>query len=168
MLAKWISILKNCLRIPAAKRIKGVGKWSKQMVEFIQYVEEWNQLCADIAKLEAKLKPLKAKEMAMRKAIVDSVGNAQPLMEGMNSYQLDATRKLAIGYKLDRKIEEPAIALAREEYNKLNNRPVAFDQLLRVKYELNKRDYDKLSEPGKLAVSRMITTKPAAPTVEIR
>ena len=140
------------------------------MTTFLEYVAAWDAARAQIEQIEKTLKPLKAKELEMRKALAESIQTAlgDKLKEGMNTYDLGDGRSLALGYMLDRKIEESEVASAREAYAQLNDRPVEFDALLRIKYELNKRDFDKLSAAGKAAISDMVVTKPAAPTLEIR
>lgn len=140
------------------------------MTAFLEYIAAWDAVRAQIEEIEKTLKPLKARELEMRKALAESIQAAlgDQLKEGMNIYKLEDGRSLALGYKLDRKIEESEIPAAREAYTQLNDRPVEFDALLRVKYELSKRDFDKLSDSAKAAISDMIITKPAAPTLEIR
>lgn len=131
---------------------------------FIEYVNKWDAIVAQIEELNKQLKPLKAKEMEMRKAIADSIGKAQPLKEGVNKFPLTDGRVLKLTQKIDRKIEEPAIEVTRELFEHQNDtNGVTFDDLLRVKYEISKRDLDKLPEPAAKVVSRMITSKEAAP-----
>lgn len=136
---------------------------------FEEYVTAYDAVCAEVAAIEAKLKPLKAKELEMRKAIAASLDTAlgEARVEGVNRFPMQDGRTLKYSYKVDRKIEESEIANAREKYSKQNDTPVTFDQLLRVKYELSKRDWDKLPDAAKKAVSRMIVAKPATPSLEI-
>lgn len=147
---------------------------------FEQYVDRWDGLRAKAAALvaqkqeltktiDAELKTLAENEMAMRKAIAESVKTAlgEKLKEGVNRFPMADGRKLKFTYNLDRKIDEAQIAVAREEYSKVNDAPVTFDELLRVKYELAKTEWNKLGAGGKAALSAMITTKPSAPTMDI-
>lgn len=123
---------------------------------------------ADIAELQELLKKLaktvNESEREMRDGICESlrVFYGENLVEGMNTYKLSNGRKLKFTHKLDRKIDESRIQLARADYVGDD-----FDDLLRVKYELEKKAYDKLDAEQKLAVSKMIETKPAAPTLVV-
>lgn len=147
---------------------------------FEQYVARWDGLRAKAAALtaqkaaltkdiDAELKTLTETEMAMRKAIAESVKTAlgDKLKEGVNRFDMADGRKLKLTYAVTRAIDEAQIAVAREAYSKVNDAPVTFDELLRVKYELAKAEWNKLGAGGKLAVSAMVTAKPAAPTLEI-
>lgn len=137
---------------------------------FEEYVSQWDDLAGQIAALKKQLKPLTDSEMAMRKAIVKSVAEAlgSDWKEGTNTFKLADGRVLKIGYKLTREIAAAELPAAREEYSLLNDAPVAFDDLLRVKYELELREFRKLEGQAAKVFSRVITTKEAAPEVEIR
>ena len=139
------------------------------MSDFLSYVAEWHSLQQQIEAAKAAMKPLVDKELKMRKALGESIATAlgDKLKEGVNHYPLEDGRSLKFTYAVDRAVVEADIAPTREAYLLQNDRPVDFDALLRVKYELNKRDYDKLSPEAKLIVSRMLTTKPKAPTIEM-
>lgn len=136
---------------------------------FEQYVDAWDAKAKEIAKLKAKLKPLEAAEMQMRKAIEVSLKAAigDELKEGVNDFTMVDGRTIKYTYSVERKISDAEVKNAREAYDKQNDKPVVFDQLLRVKYELDKKNWDTLSGPAKVAVSCMITAKPKAPTLEI-
>lgn len=136
------------------------------MDQFTAYVDQWDSNVAQIEELEKQLKPLKAKELEMRKAIVASIKGAMETKEGVNRYTLPDGRALKLTLKIDRKIEEPAIATTRELFEQQNDTcGVTFDALLRVKYELSKRDFDKLPEAAAKVASRMVVSKEAAPTL---
>lgn len=137
---------------------------------FEEYVSQWDDLVGQIAALKKQLKPLTDGEMAMRKAIVKSVAEAlgSDWKEGTNTFKLADGRVLKIGYKLTREVAAAELPAAREEYALLNDAPVAFDDLLRVKYELDLREFRKLEGQAAKVFSRAITTKEAAPEVEIR
>ena len=137
---------------------------------FEEYVSQWDDLVGQIAALKKQLKPLTDSEMAMRKAIVKSVSEAlgDEWKEGMNTFKLSDGRVLKIGYKLTREGAAAELPAAREEYALLNDAPVAFDDLLRVKYELELKEFRKLEGQAAKVFSRVITTKEAAPEVEIR
>lgn len=136
---------------------------------FFEYLAAWDDLCRQKAILEEQLKPIRDKELEMRKSLAASIeiSLGSDYKEGVNKFPLEDGRTLKLTAKIDRKISEDQIPLARAAYEKLNDRPVAFDDLLRAKYELSKRDFDKLSDSAKAAVSDMVTAKPAAPTLEI-
>lgn len=137
--------------------------------DFLTYVNTWDDLNAQIAKLKAKLKPLEDQEKKMRQALADSIKTAlgEKLREGVNRYELPDGRAIKLTNKLDRKIEVAEIANAREAYSKQNDQPIPFDAILRTKFELDKREWDKLPDEAQKAISRMIITKPAMPTLEI-
>jgi len=137
---------------------------------FEEYVSQWDDLVGQIAALKKQLKPLTDGEMAMRKAIVKSVAEAlgSDWKEGTNTFKLADGRVLKIGYKLTREVAAAELPAAREEYALLNDAPVAFDDLLRVKYELDLREFRKLEGQAAKVFSRVVTTKEAAPEVEIR
>lgn len=136
---------------------------------FEEYVKDWDDTVAQIEALNETLKPLKAREMAMRKAIAASVQEAlgADWKEGMNAYPLSSGRKLKVNNKLKRVIEVGEIEGTRAAFEALNDRPDSFDELLRIKYELDKRSFDKLSDAARHVVSRMLVTKPEAPEVKL-
>ena len=137
---------------------------------FEEYVSQWDDLVGQIAALKKQLKPLTDGEMAMRKAIAKSVMEAlgDDWKEGVNTFKLPDGRVLKIGYKLTREVAAAELPAAREEYALLNDAPVAFDDLLRVKYELELKEFRKLEGQAAKVFSRVVTTKEAAPEVEIR
>ena len=137
---------------------------------FEEYVSQWDGLVGQIAALKKQLKPLTDSEMMMRKAIVKAVAEAlgSDWKEGANTFKLADGRVLKIGYKLTREVAAAELPAAREEYALLNDAPVAFDDLLRVKYELELKEFRKLEGQAAKVFSRVITTKEAAPEVEIR
>jgi Txe/YoeB family toxin of Txe-Axe toxin-antitoxin module len=132
----------------------------------LEYVDNW-------LKLSELAKALAAMEMVMRKALFASTF-PEPT-EGANNYPLPDGRKIAAQHKLNYSIDESQIALARAEYEVINDRPVLFDELLKVKHDLVTSAYRKLQPasgqaPSQafVAVSRMVTIKPGSPTIEIR
>ena len=136
------------------------------MSDFIDYVNKWDATKARMEELEKQLKPLNAKELEMRKAIATSIKGAMQTKEGVNKYTLPDGRVLKLTLKIDRKIEEAAIAATRELFEQQNDTGgVTFDALLRVKYELSKRDFDKLPKAAAKVASRMVVSKEAAPTL---
>lgn len=139
--------------------------------DFENTVNEWHELSTLLAHMKSLIKPLEAEERKFRDAISDSLRAfyAAELKEGMNNYELSNGRKLKFGHKVDRKVETSMVGVAREEYAKAPVEGVPFDAIIRVKYELEARQYKKtLTSPAALAaLGRMITTKFAAPTLEV-
>lgn len=133
---------------------------------FEEYVLDWDGLVARIEAAKKDLKVLTDSEMTIRKAIAESVNKAVGgLKEGVNTIPLGNGRKLKVTHTVKREIDQTMIPAVRETYNLLNDRPVVFDDLLRLKYELDKKSYDKLSDEALKVVSRMVTAKPVAPVV---
>jgi hypothetical protein len=135
------------------------------MTDFNTFVQQWYALATQIADLKAQLKPLERQEMELRKALAESVNKAVPLQEGVNNYPLPGGRVLKITYSLDRKVLPEHIEEARTEYNRLNSVPCAFDDLLRMNYEVNIKQFRKLDGPAALTFSRVLETKPRSPTI---
>jgi hypothetical protein len=138
-------------------------------VTFEEYVSQWDSLCGQIEELKRKLAPLAAQELTMRKAIRDSVKTAlgDAWKEGTNNLILQDGRTLKVVQSVSRKIDQDLIEITRKTYELVNDRPVVFDDLLRVKYELAKEPFSKLSGEALLVVSRMITSKDEAPEVKL-
>lgn len=138
---------------------------------FEDYVDAWDDLCGRISELNKKLAPLKAAEMTKRKAIRDSVRAAMgsSWKEGTNHFTLRDGRVLKINNKIKREIEDGEVETCREAYELLNDRPVTFDELLRIKRELDKANFKKLDAESEAerVVSRMIVAKEEAPEVTI-
>lgn len=127
---------------------------------FDQFVVQWSQI-----KSAAKI--LSDLEMKMRKAIAASAF-PNPV-EGTNNLTSPEGRQVKLVHKISRTVDESQIALARSEYILLNDRPVEFDDLLKVKYDLVTSAYKKLepSTPPFLTVARMLTVKAGAPTITV-
>lgn len=127
---------------------------------FEDYVDEWMKL-AEISKA------LVAKEMEMRRQIAAVFLNPT---EGTNTKELADGRKLKYTHKISRSIDESQISLARSEFELANERPVDFDDLLKVKHELVTSAFRKLEagSAAEKAVARMVTSKVSAPTLEVR
>lgn len=130
-----------------------------------EYLDSWLKI-KDVAK------SLSDMEMTMRKALFAATFPAPK--EGANTFELQDGRKLAATYKINRSIDESLVQATRAEYELLNERPVDFDELLKVKHELVTSAYRKL-QPGEeapgaayIVISKMITAKPGSPTMEVR
>lgn len=140
-----------------------------QPLTFEQYVEQWDALVAKIEAIKKELKPLTDAEMPMRRAIHASVQAALGDLwkEGMNTYVMPDGRKLKVDNPIERLIEVPMITSTREAYALLNDKSVAFDDLLRTKYELDKASFNKLSDNARRVIQGMLSTKPGTPTVKL-
>ena len=142
-----------------AQVLSALGIKVEGVASLDDYIDEWEKL-AKISKL------LVAQEMEMRKIIAGVVQNPK---EGVNTFVLPSKRKMKLTHKITRGIDETQVTIARAEYLLANDRPVEFDDLLKVKHDLVVSAYRKLiaGTPASLAVARMVTSKPSAPTVEI-
>jgi hypothetical protein len=112
-------------------------------------------------------------EMTMRKALFAATFPTPK--EGSNTFVMADGRKLVATHKITRSIDEPMVAPCRAEYAVLNDRPVEFDDLLKVKHDLVTSSYRKLEPaPGTapsqafITISRMIVAKPGAPSLEVK
>lgn len=123
-----------------------------------------------MAEVKSLLKPLETKEREMRDGIAASLVAhfGDELKEGVNTYVLSNSRKLKYKHGVTRSIDQPSVDLARAQYVE-NAEPTdpTFDELLRPKYELVKAKWNKLSAAAGLAFSRCLTSKTAAPTLEV-
>lgn len=130
-----------------------------------EYLDSW-------LKIKDLAKSLSQTEMTMRKALF--AATFPDPREGSNVFELPDGRKLAATYKINRTIDESLVQATRAEYELLNERPMDFDELLKVKHELVTSAYRKLQpgeeDPGAayIVISKMITAKPGSPTMEVR
>jgi hypothetical protein len=136
---------------------------------FDEYVTEWDGLVAQLEAHKKTMKPIISKEMEMRKAIFAAVSAAmgRTFKEGMNNYSLPDGRVLKVDNPIDRVIDESSIVMARAHYEMLNDKPIDFDDLLRIKYELAKANYNKLTDEGKRVVAQMFTSKQGSISVKL-
>jgi len=146
-----------------------VQDWDGTKVKIANLVDQKKRLTADI---DAEIVKLAATEMTMRKAIANNVVTSlgDNLKEGVNNWNMSNGRSLKLTHKIDRKIDEAQIAMAREEYAKVNDSDgVTFDQLLRIKYELEVREFRKIEDKvgAALAVSRMLVSSTPAHVLEL-
>jgi hypothetical protein len=145
--------------------IEYVNNWDEQVARKEELVAQKKALTADI---DTELATLTADEMTTRKglatAIVTALGDTAK--EGVNKYTLIDGRKLKVTVSKTRTIEVSEIANARVEWGKLNEHSlVAFDSVFRLKHELAKAEWNKLTDGERLVMSRVVVTKDAAPTV---
>lgn len=139
------------------------------METFEQYVDEWDKLCGQIADIKRQLKPLTDLEMQMRKAIAQRVQEAagEQWREGVNNFPLPDGRTLKVTNSIKRAIEEGELAAAAEAYRQLNDVPCEFGELIRIKYEIDKKNWSKLGPQARHAVSRAVVASPQAPEVKL-
>ena len=121
----------------------------------------------------AAAKMLTAYEMELRKQLV--VACFPIPKEGANNLDLGGGRKLSATINIRRTIDASQVAVARNEFQAANDRPIDFDELLKVEYTLVTSAYRKLvpkdgEAPSQafLAASRMIVTKEGSPSAEIK
>jgi len=144
--------------------------WDRQRQLIANLVDDKKRMTTAI---DAEIAKIAEVELTMRKTITDSlkVSLGAKLTEGVNNVPLENGRSLKMTNKIDRKVDEASISMSREEYAKTNdNDGVTFDQLLRVKYELNITEFRKIEKkPGAfMAASRMlVTTSPPQPPLEL-
>lgn len=130
-----------------------------------EYVDNWT-------KVKDLVKALTEIEMTMRKTLFAATFTAPK--EGANTFVLSDGRKLKAQHKINRSIDAAAVAPTREAYALLNDRPVEFDELLKVEYSLVVSAFRKI-EPAAgeqpsaayMVASQMIVAKPGAPTLEL-
>lgn len=133
-------------------------------------VNDWHDMNQIVGYVKDTLKPLETQEREKRAAISSSLNSyfGDGLKEGVNSYTLSNGRKLKYNYGVDRKVAEAELEVAKKAYlDTAQPSDPKFDELLRIKYELEMKSFRKLSAEGRLAVSRMVTSKPKSPTLEV-
>lgn len=127
---------------------------------------------AAMAALKKQLAPLVKLDAELRREIANAcweeVGG---LEEGTNTVELNSGRKVKVKYEIDRKIESALIETARASIAKINDLPpgFVFDDMLRVKHELEKKVWNKLKDHAgaKAALADLIVATPkATPVVE--
>lgn len=135
-------------------------------VTHTEYLDSW-------LKIKDLAKALSETEMMMRKALFAATFPAHK--EGANTFVLEDGRKLTATHKINRTIDETLIQPTRAEYELLNDRPVAFDDLLKVKHELVTSAFRKIQpaqdeapSPAYTIISKMITAKPGSPSMEVK
>lgn len=130
---------------------------------FEQYVDRW-------AAIKREAKRLADAEMAMRKAILASVKAhcGQDFKEGANTIDLGEGRKLTVTHKINRTLAKDQIEPVREKYNALNDRPVPFDDLLKIEYSLVVSSFRKLDGAAGAVFSDLVTSKEGSPEIVIK
>lgn len=129
---------------------------------FDQYVDRW-------AAIKRQAKRLAEAEMGMRLAIRESVKQhvGSAWKEGANNLPMSDGRKLTVTHKVNRSLDQSLLPVVRERYNLLNDRPVAFDDLVKVSYDLVVGPYRKLDGEAAQVFSDLVTSKDGAPEVKV-
>lgn len=142
--------------------------------DFEKVVNDHYQLDMLMAEVKKAMKPLETDERKIRDGIAASLNayyraDGRTLNEGVNNYELTNGRKLKYTYAVERKIEPSMIAVARAKFEAAGDKLGTFDDVLRVKYELEAKPWKKLINGGEafLACSEMIVAKDKAPTLEV-
>lgn len=140
--------------------------------DFEVAVNELHEMQTLLQAMKAIMKPLEADEKEMRQAMADSLiaHFGEGLKEGMNDYELSNRRKLKFKHGVSRSIDAGMIAGARKAYSETGEpTPVAFDDLLRPKYDLDKTQWKKLLKGSAAfnAFAQCMTAKPSSPSIEV-
>ena len=139
--------------------------------DFEQVVNAHDHLAGLLEQVKKSLKPLELAERTMRDGIAASLIAyfGTKLNEGVNNYILSNMRKLKFTHKVERKIEPSMVAVARAKFDAAGDKLGSFDDVLRIKYELEAKPWKKLVKGGEayMACSEMIVSKPAAPVLEV-
>lgn len=137
---------------------------------FEEAINKWYEYQQLQAAVKDAMKAVDLAERELRDGIAASLKAffADNLKEGTNNYVMSNGRKLKYTHKVDRKITEAELKNAREAYEAAAKEgDPTFDALLRLKYELAKKEWDKASDDAVKAFSRCMTTKDAAPALEV-
>ena len=138
--------------------------------EFEECLNDWYELQQLQEAVKQAMDGINKEERILRDRYAESLRSyfGDNLNEGVNTYTLSNDRKLKLTHKVDRKVEASALQEARKFYEEAAQPgDKAFDDVLRVKYELDKRNYDKLSPAAAYAFSRCLVTKYATPTLSL-
>ena len=140
--------------------------------DFEGVINTWDEAQQLATFLKGLIKPYVEAEKKQRDAIVAVLNpwleERGELKEGVNSYELSNGRALKYTYAIDRKVDTTSVANTRKDYETAATaEDPAFDDLLRVKYELEIKPFRKLSDEAAKAVSRMVTSKPKSGELEV-
>jgi hypothetical protein len=137
-------------------------------MSFDERMALWDQLSTELAANKRAMAQKTATEMELRKMLFGSIGQVMELKEGVNKYTHPVTGKtLKVTRTIKREIDVGLVQHSRDLFGQVNETPGAsFDDLLRLKYELDKRAWKKLGDAHLVAVSHMVTAKEQAPKLE--
>lgn len=132
-----------------------------QMDEMVNFSVDEKEL-ADWYELKEQLDTLRAKEMLMRKSIFSRLF-PKPV-EGTNKVDLADGFVLKATHKIDRKVDEAALANLKEEFFA---EKIPIDNLVRWKPDLSVSAYRKLNPVQVNLFDRALIIKEGSPTLEI-
>jgi hypothetical protein len=121
-------------------------------------IQEWMTYHLHIAEVKSVLQ----KELELRKKVVDALF---PLPdEGTTTFVLPEGLKLRVEYKLNRTVDE---ALVQTTLSQLRSSGYDIEEVFVWKPSLVTGKYRKLGTEARNIVDQALTTKPAAPSIEI-
>lgn len=138
--------------------------------DFEKAVNDWNELQELQEAVKDAMKLINTNERTLRDGLASSLALyfGDKLKEGTNNFTLSNGRKLKYTHKIERKITESELKNAKEAYaTAADASDPDFDKLLRLKYELDKKAWDGITDQAAKAFSLCMTAKPAAPTLAV-
>lgn len=126
-----------------------------------QLLDQWAASIIEVNKAKVAIE----KEQELRKQVA-ALFFPEP-KEGANTLDLAQKWKLKLTYKIDRKIDEAALAAVKEQ---LTEQGISIDTLLTYKPALATTAYKSLLAVNPLAVKifdQALVIKPASPTLEL-
>jgi hypothetical protein len=127
-----------------------------------QNLQRWALLQKEIRALAEAMAPIVEEEKMLR-ALIVSVAFPKET-EGTHDIDLANGWKLKAALKLDRKVDEAALPAVVAQLQKMQ---VNADVLLRVKHEVEVKQYRQLTEEQRKVFDQMLTIKPQTPTLEL-
>lgn len=122
----------------------------------------WCALVKDIKSKNKELKPLKTKELLLRKKIIKAFFPNPK--EGVNRFSLDDTHALKCTYKLSYDIDEPVLQSLNKDFKE---HEIPLSRLLKYKASLVLKDYRALEDDKKALFNQAVVIKPATSELEI-
>lgn len=109
-----------------------------------------------------------AREMELRKALF--AGAFPDPKEGTNKITLADGVIFSATHKINRTVDTnlTAVGLAIAELTKLGNNEITPDDIFKVRYDLGVGPYKKLDARARAIVDKVVTSKPGAPTIELK
>jgi len=138
--------------------LEALGLGTTPAPSFEEFVKRWEVIASAV-------KTLQLVERTHRDAIIKAAFPTPRI--GVNTHNLPDGTQLKATIKTTRSVIESMIAPTRAEYELLNEPGVPFDNLLRVKYELEVAQWRKIDGHALRVVSRMLETKQGAPSLEV-
>ena len=128
------------------------------VIDFLAALTEWQRVAAEAKRAAAK-------EMELRKALFQAAFPTPT--EGVNKLELSDGRIVKGTHKVNRTVDQAAVAAALEPLRKLGQNDVTPEEVFPVKYDLSMKAVKKLTAEGQLAASKAIVAKPGSPTLEV-